>query len=84
MIIYFTGIKSVDFVMTHGDVVVESTLRDHVLATQVTDILEQPGIVNTFNMIPGSTSALEFFPTDRTRKFRLTRHNEIIFLDKLK
>ena len=61
----------VELVMSHSDVIVESTARDHVFPAVTTGILEQAGIVNTLDMVSGSDPALESFQTNRAGKLWL-------------
>ena len=61
----------VELVMSHSDVIVESTSRDHVFPAVTTGILEQSGIVNTLDMVSGSDPALESFQTNRAGKLWL-------------
>ena len=61
----------VELVMSHSDVIVESTARDHVSPALSTRILEQSRIVNTLDMVSGSYPALESFQANRAGKLWL-------------
>ena len=47
--------------MSHGDVVVQSTLGDHISPTQNTGVLKQTGVVDTFYVVPSGNPATEPF-----------------------
>ena len=70
--------------MTHSDVIVESTFGDEIFATHYTGIVEQSGIVNTLNMVPGGTPAMKPFQTDRAGKLWLARRTGVVFANELK
>ena len=70
--------------MSHCDVIVESTPRDHVFPTVRAGILEQARIVNALYMVPGCHPALESFQTNRAGKLWLPRQSRVILGDKLK
>ena len=70
--------------MSHSDVIVESTSRDHVFPTVGAGILEQSRIVNALYMVPGGHPALESFQTNPAGKLWLPRQAGVILGDKLK
>ena len=70
--------------MSHSDMIVESTSRDHVFPTVRTGILEQSRIVDALYMVPGCHPALESFQTNRAGKLWLARQTGVILGDKLK
>ena len=74
----------VELIMSHSDMIVESTSRDHVFPTVRTRILEQSRIVDALYMVPGCHPALESFQTNPAGKLGLSRQAWLILGDKLK
>ena len=54
------------FVMSHGDVIVQSTLGDQIFPTQNTGVLKQTRVMDTFNVVPSGNPAREPFQTNFT------------------
>ena len=74
----------VELVMSHSDVIVESTSRDQVFPAVGAGILEQSGIVDALYVVPGGIPALESFQTNRAGKLWLARQTWVILRHKLK
>ena len=70
--------------MINSHVIVEGTLRRHLLLTYVAVVLEHARKMDRFTVVPHSNSADEPLATDRAHPFILSGVRVFVFLDKLK
>ena len=81
---FLSATQHLCLVVINSHVIVEGTLRRHLLLTYVAVVLEHAGKVNALTVVPHSNSTYEPLSTDRAYPLILSRVRVFIFLDKLK